>query len=237
VSLCSSDNVNIRVYPDVFQIIASDVSIGDFEGMPLVSVRDTALQGWNLAVKRIMDVAVSAAALVAVSPLFLLIAALVKATSPNGRVFYVQERVGLDGRPFQMIKFRSMIPDAEAGTGAKWAERDDPRKTVLGSFLRRSSLDELPQFVNVLLGDMSLVGPRPERPMFVREFSGAIPRYFERHNVKSGMTGWAQVNGLRGQTPIDERTTYDLWYVENWTPWLDIKIMVRTLFTLHRNAI
>jgi exopolysaccharide biosynthesis polyprenyl glycosylphosphotransferase len=224
--------VNIRVFPDIFQIIASEVSIGDFEGMPLVSVRDVQLRGWNLAVKRVVDVVISAAVLVLLSPFLLMTALLIKLTSGNGPVFYAQERVGLDGKPFMMIKFRSMRPDAEAETGPVWAQENDPRRTPLGRFLRRFSLDELPQFINVLLGDMSIVGPRPERPHFVQQFSQSVPRYIDRHREKAGITGWAQVNGLRGNTSIEERTAYDLWYVENWTLWLDFKIMVRTLISV-----
>jgi Undecaprenyl-phosphate glucose phosphotransferase len=224
--------VNIRVFPDIFQIIASEVSIGDFEGMPLVSVRDVQLRGWNLAVKRVVDVVISTAVLVLLSPFLLMTALLIKLTSGNGPVFYAQERVGLDGKPFMMIKFRSMRPDAEAETGPVWAQENDPRRTPLGRFLRRFSLDELPQFINVLLGDMSIVGPRPERPHFVQQFSQSVPRYIDRHREKAGITGWAQVNGLRGNTSIEERTAYDLWYVENWTLWLDFKIMVRTLISV-----
>ncbi|MCS6803174.1 MAG: undecaprenyl-phosphate glucose phosphotransferase [Chloroflexota bacterium] len=226
------ENVNIRVFPDIFQIIASEVSIGDFEGMPLVSVRDAQLRGWNLAVKRFVDIVISAAVLILLSPFMLLTALLIKLTSGNGPVFYTQERVGLDGKPFMMIKFRSMRPDAEAETGPVWAQANDPRRTPLGRFLRRFSLDELPQFINVLLGDMSIVGPRPERPHFVQEFSQRVPRYLDRHREKAGITGWAQVNGLRGNTSIEERTAYDLWYVENWTLWLDFKIMLRTLISI-----
>jgi lipopolysaccharide/colanic/teichoic acid biosynthesis glycosyltransferase len=144
-------------------------------------------------------------------------------------VFLIQERVGLDGVAFPIIKFRTMQPDAEKVTGAVWARPDDPRRTRLGAFLRKYSIDELPQFINVLLGDMSLVGPRPERPVFVETFRRTIPRYFDRHREKAGITGWAQVNGLRGNTSIEERTAYDLWYVENWSFWLDIKICLKTL--------
>jgi lipopolysaccharide/colanic/teichoic acid biosynthesis glycosyltransferase len=152
---------------------------------------------------------------------------LVKLESP-GPVFYVQERVGLDGKPFQVIKFRSMRQDAEAN-GPGWTVANDPRRTRLGSFMRRHNLDELPQLVNVLYGDMSLVGPRPERPMYVEQFRRVVPRYMERHREKAGLTGWAQVNGLRGDTSIAERTKYDLWYIENWSLWLDFKILMRTI--------
>ena len=228
--------VSIKVFPDVFQLMSSEVSISDLHGLPLVSVRDAALRGWRQAVKRVVDVAVSSVTLVLLSPLMLLIALLIKLTSPAGPVFYAQERVGLDGRPFWVLKFRSMRPDAEATTGPVWAGRGDPRVTTLGRLLRRFSLDELPQFVNVVMGDMSIVGPRPERPHFVKQFTESIPHYWERHREKAGLTGWAQVNGLRGDTSIEERTAYDLWYVENWTLWLDFKIMLRTIIAVFRDS-
>jgi exopolysaccharide biosynthesis polyprenyl glycosylphosphotransferase len=157
----------------------------------------------------------------------LLTALLIKLESP-GPVFYVQERMGLDARPFKIIKFRSMRRDAEAD-GPGWTVESDPRRTRLGTFLRRFNIDELPQLVNVLVGDMSLVGPRPERPVYVEQFRQIIPRYMDRHREKAGITGWAQVNGLRGDTSIVERTKYDLWYIENWSLALDIKILLRTV--------
>ncbi|MBV8084987.1 MAG: sugar transferase, partial [Chloroflexi bacterium] len=160
---------------------------------------------------------------------------LVKVDS-QGPVFYIQERVGKDGKVFPCIKFRSMVHRAEEGTGPVWAHPQDGRRTRLGTFIRKISFDEFPQFVNVLLGHMSVVGPRPERPVFVQEFSSRIPRYMERHAEKSGITGWAQVNGLRGNTSIEERTKYDLWYVENWSPVLDLKIMLKTIFTMFRDS-
>ncbi|HEY4721343.1 MAG TPA: exopolysaccharide biosynthesis polyprenyl glycosylphosphotransferase, partial [Anaerolineae bacterium] len=183
-----------------------------------------------VAVKRMMDMVGSAAGLVVFSPLMFLIAILIKLESP-GSVFYPQERMGLDAKPFLMIKFRSMRQDAEAH-GPGWTRPDDPRRTRLGAWLRRLNADELPQLINVLLGEMSLVGPRPERPIYVDQFRRAIPRYMERHKEKSGMTGWAQVNGLRGDTSIVERTKYDLWYIENWSLLLDIKILIRQAFRL-----
>ncbi|MBI4504582.1 MAG: undecaprenyl-phosphate glucose phosphotransferase [Chloroflexi bacterium] len=235
IARCDDGRTSIRIFPDVFQIMTSGVAISDLGGMPLVSVRDLALKGYNLAVKRGMDFALSTAALILLSGPLLLIALLVKLTSPTGGVFYSQERVGLDGRPFQIIKFRTMRPDAEEQTGPVWATPDDRRTTWLGRILRRLSIDELPQLINVLVGEMSLVGPRPERPHFVEQFKALVPRYGERHREKAGITGWAQVHGLRGNTPITERTAYDLWYVENWTPWLDIKIMLRSLIIIFRD--
>jgi exopolysaccharide biosynthesis polyprenyl glycosylphosphotransferase len=228
IALCEREKVGIRVFPDVFQIMASEVTIGDLGGLPLLTVRDVALQGWKLTLKRGLDVVGSALGIVLLSPFMLLAALLVKLDSP-GPVFYTQERMGLDARPFKIIKFRTMLPDAET-EGPGWTTPDDPRKTRLGAFLRRFNVDELPQLINVFVGDMSLVGPRPERPVYVEQFRQSIPRYMDRHREKAGLTGWAQVNGLRGDTSIVERTKYDLWYIENWSIWLDIKIILRTIF-------
>ena len=230
ISECERGKVNIKVYPDVFQIMASQVSIGDLGGLPLLTVRDIALRGWKRAAKRMMDIAGAACGLVLSSPLMMLMGVLIKLDS-RGPVFYAQERMGLDARPFLMLKFRSMRQDAEA-QGPGWTVEDDPRVTRLGRFIRRVNVDELPQLINVLIGEMSLVGPRPERPVYVNQFRRSIPRYMDRHWEKSGMTGWAQVNGLRGDTSIVERTRYDLWYIENWSLLLDIKILIWTFFNL-----
>ncbi len=228
ISICEAKRAAVRIFPDLFQILASEVRISDLDGLPMLVVRDVALRGWRLALKRVMDLLVSATALIFLSPFMLFIALLIKLES-KGPVFYTQERVGLDGKPFQMIKFRSMRVNAEEETGPVWATPDDPRKTRLGRFLRATSIDELPQLINVLLGEMSLVGPRPERPVFVEQFKQVVPRYMERHKEKAGLTGWAQVNGLRGDTSIIERTKYDLYYIENWSLLFDIKIILRTL--------
>ncbi len=228
ISKCSRASLSIKVFPDVFQIIASQVTIDDLGGLPLLSVRDVRLRGWRVAVKRLIDVVLSGVGLVILSPFMFLVGILIKLESP-GSVFYTQERMGLDARPFAMIKFRSMRQDAEAN-GPGWTTQNDPRRTRLGSLLRKLNVDELPQLINVLIGDMSLVGPRPERPVYVEEFRRTIPRYMERHKEKAGMTGWAQVNGLRGDTSIEERTKYDLWYIENWSLLLDFKILIRTVF-------
>jgi exopolysaccharide biosynthesis polyprenyl glycosylphosphotransferase len=227
--------VSIRVYPDTFRLITSDVlSISDLNGLPTVEVRTLGLRPVDRVVKRGMDLVISCAALVMLSPLMLLCALLIKLTSP-GPVFFVQERVGRDGRRFNVIKFRSMPVDAEQETGPIFATRDDPRPTALGRFMRRYSIDELPQLINVLLGEMSVVGPRPERPHFVDQFRQTIPAYMARHYEKAGLTGWAQVNRLRGDSSIEERTRYDLYYVENWSILFDLKIMVKTLLHIFRN--
>jgi exopolysaccharide biosynthesis polyprenyl glycosylphosphotransferase len=195
-----------------------------------VSVRNAALENpWNQALKRGLDIVVSGTILVLASPLLLLIALLIKLDSP-GPVFFLQERVGLDNRPFFMIKFRTMRTDAEKQS--TWTRPGDPRVTRLGQFLRRYSIDELPQFINVLIGEMSVVGPRPEQPRWVERFRQQVPRYMRRHNEKAGITGWAQINGLRGDTSIEERTRFDLYYIENWSLLFDIKIIVRTVFDI-----
>ncbi|NLV74543.1 MAG: undecaprenyl-phosphate glucose phosphotransferase [Chloroflexi bacterium] len=230
---CTSEHATVRLFPDLYQIVASDLSIDDLDGLPLISIRDISLRGWRLTTKRIFDIVFSSGALIFFSPLMLIIAAIIKMES-KGPVFYSQTRVGLDGKPFQMIKFRSMRSDAESETGPVWAKQNDPRRTRFGTFLRKSSLDELPQFINVLVGDMSVVGPRPERPVFVEQFKQLVPRYAERHREKAGLTGWAQVNGLRGNTSIEERTKYDLYYIENWSILFDIKIILRTIFNMLR---
>lgn len=228
VSQCERERVSIRVFPDVFQIMASAVTISDLAGLPLLTIRDVALRGWKLTLKRIVDIAFSSIFMVLFSPVMLLTAILIKLDSP-GPVFFVQERMGLDAKPFKMLKFRSMRVDAEAN-GPGWTTKDDPRRTRVGAFIRKYSIDELPQFINVLMGDMSVVGPRPEQPAYVEQFRRSIPRYMERHREKAGVTGWAQINGLRGDTSIAERTKYDLWYIENWSLWLDFKIILRTAF-------
>ncbi|MEO0565929.1 MAG: exopolysaccharide biosynthesis polyprenyl glycosylphosphotransferase, partial [Chloroflexota bacterium] len=228
INLCQRGNVDVKVYPDVLAYMSGDMNIDDLGGTPLITVRDIALRGWKLSLKRGLDVVGSVFGLVMLSPFMMLTAIIIK-TESDGPVFYTQERMGLDGKSFEMIKFRSMRVDAET-SGPGWTTPGDPRVTPFGRFLRRSNWDEIPQLINVALGQMSLVGPRPERPVYVQEFRQNIPRYMERHREKAGMTGWAQVNGLRGDTSIAERTAYDLWYVENWSLWLDIKIIIRTIF-------
>ena len=233
VSKCEDGSVSIKVFPDVFQIMASEVNIGDLSGLPLLAMRDVALRGWRLTLKRIVDVILSGIFLVLASPFMLLLALLVKLDSPGPAIF-TQPRMGLDAKPFPIFKFRSMRTDAEKD-GPGWTTQDDPRITRLGGFLRKTSLDEFPQFINVFLGHMSLVGPRPEQPAFVEQFRELVPRYMERHREKAGITGWAQVNGLRGDTSISERTKYDLYYIENWSLWFDFKIIILTALKFFRD--
>lgn len=227
ITLCQRGNVDIKVYPDIFSYMAGDLNVDDLGGTPLLTVRDIALRGWKLSLKRGLDLFGASLGLIFLSPFMLFTALLIRMES-QGAIFYAQIRMGLDGRPFPMIKFRSMRRDAES-SGQTWTVENDPRVTRLGRFMRRTNWDEMPQLINVFLGHMSLVGPRPERPMYVQQFRDQVPRYMERHREKAGMTGWAQVNGLRGDTSIAERTAYDLWYVENWSLWLDIKIIIRTI--------
>lgn len=236
VSRCSDFPVEVWVYPDAFQIMTrNEVSIGELNGLPLARVHNPALSALNRLLKRAMDIVFSAIFLILGAPFLLLLALLIRLDSP-GPALYIQERVGLDGKPFYCIKFRTMRVGAETHTGPVWSGPDDPRVTRLGAFLRRHSLDELPQFINALIGEMSIVGPRAERPVFVERFSQTVPGYMRRHKEKVGITGWAQVNGLRGDTSIEERTAYDLYYVENWSIAFDIKIMLRTIWEMVRGA-
>ncbi|HTE65205.1 MAG TPA: exopolysaccharide biosynthesis polyprenyl glycosylphosphotransferase, partial [Candidatus Binatia bacterium] len=229
--------ITIHAVPDLFRFTSLRGGVEDFEGIPFIHLRDSPLQGWNQAAKRTFDLAFTLALLALLSPVILAVALAVKLTSP-GPVLYRQERMGLDGQRFLMLKFRTMRVNAEASTGPIWASASDPRRTPIGSFLRRFSLDELPQFANVVRGEMSVVGPRPERPVFVERFRQTVPGYMLRHKVKSGITGWAQVHGLRGNTSLEGRIQYDLEYIERWSFWLDLKIIlltvVRVLFD--RNA-
>ena len=220
--------VNIRLIPDLFQLLTLKANIQDLDGFPVISIDDVALRGGKSLLKRVIDIVVSALGLIVLSPLFLMIAVVVKLTSP-GPVFFRQERMGLDGRRFTMIKFRTMVRSAEEESGPVMSRPGDPRMTKVGRFLRKFSLDELPQLVNVLKGEMSLIGPRPERPEFVREFAGKIPNYMLRHKVKCGITGWAQVHGLRQDTPISKRIEYDFYYIQNWSLGLELKIIWMTL--------
>ena len=220
--------VNIRLIPDLFQLLTLKANIQDLDGFPVISIDDVALKGGRGMIKRAVDVMVSSLGLFVLSPVFLVVSILIKLTS-RGPVFYRQVRMGMDGRRFSMIKFRTMVRDAEEETGPVMSRPDDPRMTRVGRFLRKFSIDEFPQLINVFKGEMSLIGPRPERPEFVREFADRVPNYMLRHKVKCGITGWAQVHGLRQDTPIDKRLEYDFYYIQNWSLGLDLKIVWMTL--------
>ncbi len=220
--------VDVKLVPDVLQYATLKATLEDLDGTPVINLSQAPLQGWNSLIKRSMDVALAGSGVVALSPFLPLVAAAIW-LEDRGPIFYRQERMGLDGRPFMILKFRSMRVDAETSSGPVWAIKDDPRRTWVGSWLRRWSLDELPQLWNVLTGDMSIVGPRPERPTFVKEFKHKVPQYMVRHRVKSGITGWAQVHGWRGNTSIRKRIEYDLYYIENWSLKLDFKILWMTV--------
>jgi Undecaprenyl-phosphate glucose phosphotransferase len=225
--------LDIKVVPDLIQYATMRAALDDLDGIPIISLNEVPLRGWNGLLKRGLDIVLGSAILgllTLVVPLLPLIALLIKWRGGPGPVLFRQERMSLDGKTFLMYKFRSMHDNAERATGPVFATADDPRRTGVGAFLRRHNLDELPQLLNVVLGDMSLVGPRPERPPFVRQFKERIPQYMLRHRVKSGMTGWAQVNGWRGNTSIEKRIEYDLYYIENWSLLLDLKILILTLF-------
>jgi Undecaprenyl-phosphate glucose phosphotransferase len=228
VEATNREGVDIHVVPDLLQFIALRARLENLDGVPIISLNDVPLRGFNSILKRMIDVAISAASLTALSIPLAIVALLIKWTS-KGPVFYTQERMGLDGKAFHVYKFRSMYQGAEDETGPVWARDNDPRCTPVGKWLRKLDIDELPQLWNVFRGDMSIVGPRPERPYFVEQFKHRIPQYMLRHKVKAGITGWAQVNGWRGNTSLEKRIEYDLYYIENWSVGLDIKIMWLTL--------
>ncbi len=227
VDLCDRHGVDCLVAPDLQSMIVGGHNYDEIAGIPVIRVKGLRMRGLSAFVKRAADVVLSLLILLPALPLMAVIAAAIRLDS-RGPVFYMQKRVGLDGRVFWMFKFRSMRTNVEASSGPGWSSDKDSRVTRLGLILRKMSLDELPQIFNVLRGDMSLVGPRPERPYFVEQFEKDVPRYMQRHRVKAGMTGWAQVNGLRGDTSIEERVQYDLYYIENWSLGFDIKIIILT---------
>ena len=236
VSICEKSGVHTKFIPDYQRILPTIPYTEDLEGLPVINIRHVPLtEPVNAALKRLMDIFGSLFLLIVFSPLMLFVMAAVKFSSP-GPVFYSQERVGLHNRPFKMYKFRSMYVQPPEDEASKWTVKDDPRVTKIGRFIRRLNIDEMPQFLNILKGDMSLVGPRPERPQFVEKFKEEIPRYMIKHQVRPGLTGWAQVNGYRGDTSIEKRIEYDLYYIENWTLGLDIKILFETVFKGFRNA-
>ncbi|MFQ5714020.1 MAG: undecaprenyl-phosphate glucose phosphotransferase [Candidatus Scalinduaceae bacterium] len=225
----ADEMVSVMILPDLFEFITLRGGVGEFEGMPIISLRDSPLYGWNRVIKRITDILLSLVIILVTSPLMFVISLLIKVTS-NGPILYKQDRMGLDGKVFAMLKYRTMGMQAEEKTGPMWAIENDHRRTLVGTFLRKTSLDELPQFFNVLKGDMSIVGPRPERPHFIQQFRSKIPKYMLRHKMKAGITGWAQVNGWRGNTSLEKRIEYDLYYIENWRLMFDFEIMWLTVW-------
>ena len=238
VSPCEKSGVHTKFVPDYNNIIPTKPYTEDLLGLPVINIRHVPLTNtFNSFVKRVMDFLGSLAAIVLFSPIMLIASVLVKLTS-RGPLIFKQERVGLHNKPFYMYKFRSMEVQKEKDEKTAWTTKNDPRVTGVGKFMRKTSIDELPQLFNVLKGDMSLVGPRPERPQFVEKFREEIPRYMVKHQVRPGMTGWAQINGYRGDTSIRRRIEYDLYYIENWTVGLDIKILILTLFKgfINKNA-
>lgn len=236
ITYCDQQNVVFKLLSDTARIKAGSVCVDDFDGLPFISVQRVEQLLWQRALKRILDIVISSVCLIVLSPLFLLVGLLIKSVSPTGPVFYTQTRVTRNGREFGMIKFRTMHPDAEKDTGPVMVSTiKENRYIPLGDFFRRMSIDELPQLVNVLIGDMSLVGPRPERPFFVAQFTDRNPLYPMRHAVKSGITGWAQVNGRSVLTDRpDQKLKYDLYYIKNWSLILDLKILIKTVLVVLR---
>ncbi len=238
VAVCEKSGVHTKFIPDYNSVIPTKPYTEDLMGLPVINIRYVPLTNTgNIIIKRIVDILGALFGIVVTSPVMLLAAVMVKATSP-GPVIFRQERVGLHQKTFYMYKFRSMEKQSPREEKRAWTVRNDPRVTPVGKFLRRTSIDELPQLFNILKGDMSLVGPRPERPLFVEKFKEEIPRYMVKHQVRPGLTGWAQVNGLRGDTSIRRRVEYDLYYIENWTLGFDLKIILMTFFTgfINKNA-
>jgi Undecaprenyl-phosphate glucose phosphotransferase len=226
----SNECLDIKVVPDLVQYATIKAALEDLDGIPIISLNEVPLRGWSSMLKRVIDFVLGSLILLFVTPLFAFIALVIRWRGGRGPVLLRQERMTLDGKTFEIFKFRTMVDEAEKDTGPVWASPEDPRRTRVGIWLRRFNLDELPQLINVVLGDMSLVGPRPERPPFVQQFKERIPQYMLRHRVKSGITGWAQINGWRGNTSIEKRIEYDLYYIENWSLLLDVKILILTLF-------
>ena len=238
VDLCEKSGVHTKFIPDYNSLIPSRPYTEDLMGLPVINIRYVPLTNTlNLILKRCVDIIGSVLGLIIVSPIMILTAAAVKLSSP-GPIIFKQERIGLHNKPFWMYKFRTMEIQKESSEKKAWTVRNDPRVTKIGKFLRRTSLDEFPQLYNILRGDMSLVGPRPERPLFVEKFREEIPRYMIKHQVRPGLTGWAQINGYRGDTSIRKRIDYDIFYIENWTMGLDFKIMFLTIFKgfINKNA-
>ena len=228
--------IPVLLIPNIeYDYLGFDIEV--FEGIPLIAINSPKMNMTGELIKRAADIVGSIFGLIVLSPLFLIISILIKLTS-KGPIFYGQERMSVDGIKFKMWKFRSMKTDAEHKSGAVWAVKDDDRKTPIGAFLRKTSLDEIPQFWNVLIGNMSLVGPRPERPVFIEEFKDQIPSYMLRHRAKAGITGWAQINGWRGNTSIEKRIEFDLYYIKHWSLWFDTRILLLTFVKgfINKNA-
>lgn len=238
VDVCEKSGVHTKFIPDYNSVIPTRPYTEDLMGLPVINIRYVPLSnGFNMFVKRVVDICGALFGILITSPIMIVVAILVKTTS-KGPVIFKQERVGRHNKSFYMYKFRSMRLQTDSEEKKGWTVKDDPRVTGIGRFIRKTSIDELPQLFNILKGDMSLVGPRPERPQFVEEFKEKIPRYMVKHQVRPGLTGWAQVNGLRGNTSIKKRIEYDIYYIENWTFWFDIHIIFRTFFTgfVNKNA-
>lgn len=233
LTLCQDIPVQIMLYPDPYDILTSKIEYYDVDGLTLLGLRNFELSYWSYLCKRVFDITLSSALLLILFPLLVLVSILIKITS-KGNLFYLQRRVGEQGKIFSIVKFRTMVENAEADTGPIFASPEDRRTTKIGRILRKTSIDEIPQLFNVLKGDMSLVGPRPERPNFVEQFTDEVPRYIERHKVKPGITGWAQIHGLRGNSSIKDRVRYDLYYIENWSIGLDVKIILQTIYVLFK---
>ena len=238
VAICEKSGVHTKFVPDYYNFISTNPYTEDLDGLPVINIRNVPLTNTvNRMIKRLIDIIGSIVALILFSPIMLVVAILVKKSSP-GPIFFAQERIGLGNRPFKMYKFRSMGVQDPKKEAKEWTTKNDARVTPVGRIIRKTSLDELPQFWNVLKGDMSLIGPRPERPLFVEKFKEEIPRYMIKHQVRPGITGWAQVNGFRGDTSIRSRIEHDLYYIENWSLGLDIKILFLTFFKgfVNKNA-
>jgi Undecaprenyl-phosphate glucose phosphotransferase len=238
IDSCDSEGIELKIVPAFSEFVTARGRIEGMDGIPIITIRDIPLRnGYNKVVKRVFDILFSFLFILLFSPIYLLIALLVKLSS-KGPIFIYQERVGLDNKKFQMIKFRSMLVQEKSESDTKWTIKNDPRITPIGSILRKLSLDETPQFFNALIGDMSVVGPRPERPFYVEQFKTSHKHYMRRHAVKAGITGWAQVQGLRGDTSIEDRIEADIYYIENWSLIMDLKIILMTPFTgfINKNA-
>ena len=225
----NEESVDIKVVPDLFRFMNLHAGVDELDGLPIINLSESPLHGWNVLIKRLIDIVFSSLFIFTICPFLIFIAFILKLES-KGPVIFRQERVGLDGIKFNLLKFRSMGVGAETITGPIWASKGDNRTTRLGSFLRKTSIDELPQLINVLVGDMSLVGPRPERPVFVEEFKKSIPKYMLRLKMKAGLTGWAQINGWRGNTSLEKRIEYDLYYINHWSIFMDLKIILLTFW-------